>query len=156
MAIDSDLNKLLSVIGLQGASKEAITKGLPKIEDLEDLFSEMAGNRAKVEITLRLVVDMEIVPDTDIRRTMFVFDWFIDNIVDPNFSWAIFTCGAYIYDKHLQAITKAGKTNTAATNTYTAPVTSTVNFLTNVLTADAKRQTTPVTPGMTATRSASF
>jgi hypothetical protein len=48
MAIDSDLNKVLSVIGLQEASKEVIAKGLPTIEDLEDLFSEMADNRAEV------------------------------------------------------------------------------------------------------------
>jgi hypothetical protein len=31
MAIDSDLNKVLSVLGLQGASKEAISKGFPKM-----------------------------------------------------------------------------------------------------------------------------
>jgi hypothetical protein len=99
MLIDSDLDKVLSVINLQDAYKEAITKGLPTSEDLEDLFSEMADNRAKVESTLRLFVDMEIVFFTDIRRTMFVFDWFIENIVDPNFSWASFTHGSYISDK---------------------------------------------------------
>jgi hypothetical protein len=141
----------LSVLGLQDAPKEAIPKGLPKIEDIEDLFSEMADNREKVESTLRLVVDMDIVSDTDIRRTVFVFDWFIDNIVDPNFSWASFTRGAYISDKRLRAITKASKTTSAATSTSTAPVTSTIDFSTDVLTADAKRQTTPVTPRTKAT-----
>jgi hypothetical protein len=151
MAIDSDLHKVLSIIGLQDAPKEAITKGLPTIEDLEDLFSEMADNRAKVESTLHLVVDMDIVSDTDIHRTMFVFDWFIDNIVDPNFAWASFTRGAYISDKCSHAITKAANTTAAATRTSTAPVTSTIDFFTNMLTADANQQTRPVTPRMTAT-----
>jgi hypothetical protein len=72
---------------------------LPTLEDVEDLFSEMADNRAKVESTLRLVGDMDIVSDTYISLTMFVFDWFIDSIVDPNFAWASFTHGAYISDK---------------------------------------------------------
>jgi hypothetical protein len=99
----------------------------------------MDDNRARVESTLRLIVDMDIVSDTDIRRTMFVFDWFIDNIVDPIFSWATFTCGAYISDKRSRAITKATKTTVAATSTSTIPVTSTNNFSTDVLTADAKR-----------------
>jgi hypothetical protein len=100
MMIKSDPNKVMSINGLQEASKEAIAKGLPTIEDLEDLFSEMADNRAKVESTLHLIMDMDIVSDTDILRTMFVSDWFIDKIVDPNFVWASFTCGAYISDKH--------------------------------------------------------
>jgi hypothetical protein len=151
MAIDSDLNKVLSGIGLQDASKEAIAKELPTIEDLEDLFYEMADNRAKVESTLHLVVDMAIVSDTDIRRTMFVFDWFIDNIVDPNFALVSFTRGAHISDKSLQAITKVTKTTAAASSTSTTPVTSTIDFSTDVLTADSKRQTTPVTPGTMAT-----
>jgi hypothetical protein len=111
----------------------------------------MADNRAKVESTLRLVVDLDIVYDTGIRRTMFVFDWFIDNIVDPQFAWASFTRRAYISDKCSRSITKAAKTTTVDTITYTAPVTSTIYFSTYVLTADAKLQTTPVTPGTTAT-----
>jgi hypothetical protein len=151
MAIDSDLNMVLSVAGLQDGFKEAIAKGFPTIEDIEDLFSEMVDNRSKVESTLRLIMDMEIVSDTATHRTIFVFDWFIDNIVDPNFAWASFTRGAYISDKSLRAITKATKTTAAATITPIAPVTNIIDFLTDVLTADAKRQTTPVTPGMTAT-----
>jgi hypothetical protein len=46
----------------------------------------MADDRAKFEATLRLVVDMKIVSGIDIRRTMFVFDWFLDTIADPNFT----------------------------------------------------------------------
>jgi hypothetical protein len=94
---------------------------------------------------------MVIVSDTDIHHTMFVFDWFIDNIVDPNFAWASFTRGTYLSDKRSRAITKAAKTTTAATSTFTAPVPSTIDLSTDVLTADSKRQTTSVTPRMTAT-----
>jgi hypothetical protein len=79
------------------------------------------------------------------------FYWFIDNILGPNFAWASFTRGAYNSDKSSRAITKAAKTNTDANITSTTPVTSTIDFLTDVLTADAKQQTTPVTPGTTAT-----
>jgi hypothetical protein len=151
MAIESDLNKVFFVIGLQDASKEAIVKGLTTIEDLEDLFSEIADNRVKVERTLRLIVNMAIVSDTDIRRTMFVFVWFIDNNVDPNFAWASFIHGSYISDERSRAITKDANTSAAATSTSTTPFTSTIDFSTDVLTADAKRQTTTVTPGTTAT-----
>jgi hypothetical protein len=35
------------------------------------MFSEMADNRAKVESTLRLVVDVDTGSDTNIRITMF-------------------------------------------------------------------------------------
>jgi hypothetical protein len=71
VAIDADINKFSSVICLQYASKESISKGLLTIEDLEDLFCEMADNRAKVESTLRLVVDVDTGSDTNIRITMF-------------------------------------------------------------------------------------
>jgi hypothetical protein len=109
----------------------------------------MADYRAKVESTLRLIVD--IVSDTDIRRTMFVFDWCIDNIVVPNFAWASFTRGEYLSDKRSRAVTKAANTTVAATIPSTAPVRSTIDFSIDVLTADAKRQTTPVIPCTTAT-----
>jgi hypothetical protein len=99
MAIDSDLNKVLSAIGLQDASKDAIEKGLPMCEDLEDLFMDMADDKATFEATFRLVVYTKIVTDIDIRRVMFVFDWFLANIVDPNFAWTNFTRALYVTDK---------------------------------------------------------
>jgi hypothetical protein len=61
--IDSDLNKVLSVIGLQDAAKDAIAKGLPTCEDLEDLFTDMADDKTKVEATFHLVFDTKIVTD---------------------------------------------------------------------------------------------
>jgi hypothetical protein len=68
-------------------------------EDLEDLFTDMADDETKVEATFRLVVDTKIVTDIDIRRVMFVFDWFLANIVDPNFAWTNFTRAVYVADK---------------------------------------------------------
>jgi hypothetical protein len=76
MTIDSKLNKVLSVIGLQHASKDAIVKGLLTREDLKDLFTELADNKSKVETAFRLVVDTSIVNEIDIHRVMFVFGIF--------------------------------------------------------------------------------
>jgi hypothetical protein len=100
--IDSDLNKLLLVICLQDKSKDAIAQGLPTYEDLEDLFMDMAEDKAKVESTFQLVVDKNIVSDSDIHRVMLVFDWFVANIVDPNFAW-------YVADKQSRDDAKATK-----------------------------------------------
>jgi hypothetical protein len=91
------------------------------------------------------------VTDIDIRRFMFVFDWFLANIVDPNFAWANFTHALYVADKRSRAVAKEAKTTSVVPSTSTAPVSSTIDLSTNVLTADAKRQSTPVTPGTTAT-----
>jgi hypothetical protein len=151
MAIDSNLNKVLSVIGLQDASKDAIAKGLPTCEDLEDLLTDMADDKAKVEATFRLIVDTKIMTDICIHHFMFVFDWFLASIVDPHFAWANFTRAMYVTDKRSRAVAKSAKTTSTAPSTSTAPVISTINFLTYVLTADATRKSTPVTPGMTAT-----
>jgi hypothetical protein len=82
MPINSELNKFLSVIRLQGAAKDAIAKGLPMCEDLKDIFTDMADDKTKVEATFCLVVDTKIVTDIDIRRFMFGFDWFLSNIFD--------------------------------------------------------------------------
>jgi hypothetical protein len=51
VAIYSNLNKVLLVIVLQEASKDAIAKGLPTCEDLEDLLMDMASDKVKVEAT---------------------------------------------------------------------------------------------------------
>jgi hypothetical protein len=74
MPIDSDFNKFLSVISLQVASKDGISKGLPTCEHPEDLFINMVDHKAKVEATFRLIVDKKIMTDIDIHRVMFVFD----------------------------------------------------------------------------------
>jgi hypothetical protein len=151
MPIDSDLNKVFSLVGLQDAVTDAIEKGSPMCEDLEDLFTDMADDKTKVEATFCLVVDTKVVTDIDIRHVMFVFNWFLANIVEPNFSWSNFTRAVYVADKRSRAVTKSAKATTDAPSTSTAPVCSTINFSTNMLLAGAKRQATPVTPGTTAT-----
>jgi hypothetical protein len=127
------------VISLQDASKNAIAKGLPICEDLKDLFTDLADDKTKVEATFRLVVGTSIVTDIDIRRVMFVFDWFLANIGDPNFAWANFTHAVYIADKPSRAVAKAAKTIDDAPSTSTTPVSSTIDCSTDMLTADAKR-----------------
>jgi hypothetical protein len=91
MVIDSGLNSVLTVIALPDASQNAIAVGLPTVEDLEDLFTDLSDDKAKVEVTLRFIVDTAVVTGIDIRCIMFVLNWFIANIVDPNFAWVDFT-----------------------------------------------------------------
>jgi hypothetical protein len=79
---------------------------------------------------------------------MFVFDWFIANIVDPNFAWTDFTWVVYVADKRERTVAKAAKTSTPAVTT-TTPVSSTIDFSSGVPLADAKFQVTPPTPGIT-------
>jgi hypothetical protein len=106
MTIDPSLNLFLSVIALSDASNEAISKGLPTCEDLEDLFLDLAADKSKVESTLWLAVDTTIVSDIDIYRIMFVFDWFMLNIVEPNFAWSTFTRSVYVADYRARAVLK--------------------------------------------------
>jgi hypothetical protein len=81
----------LTVIVLLDASKNTITVGLPTVEDLKHIFTDVADKNVMVETTLRFIVDINIVTDIDISCIMFVFDWFIVNIIDPNFDWGKFT-----------------------------------------------------------------
>jgi hypothetical protein len=99
MPIDSGLNTLLSVLALLDATKAAVAQGLPTCQDLEDLFLAPAADNTKVEAMLRNIVDEKIVSEIDIRRIMFVFDWFMMNIFDPNFAWSNFTRSVYVADK---------------------------------------------------------
>jgi hypothetical protein len=68
----------------------------------------LADNKAKFEVTLRLIVDTTVITDIDIRRIMFVFDWFID----PNFDWTDFTRAVYVAHKRARLVAKAAKTST--------------------------------------------
>jgi hypothetical protein len=104
MTIYPALNSVRSMLALSDASKAAIAKGLQTCEDLEDLFLDLAAKKGKVESTLRIVVDTAIVSDIDIQHIMFFFDWFMVNIVDPNFSWYTFTRSVYVADKRARAV----------------------------------------------------
>jgi hypothetical protein len=49
MPIDSDLNKVLLIIGMQDAAADSISKGFPACEDLKDLFTDMADDKTKLK-----------------------------------------------------------------------------------------------------------
>jgi hypothetical protein len=104
MPIDSGLNTLLSVLALSNATKAAVVQGLPTCKDLEDLFLALTADKTKVEAMLRNIVDEKIVSDIDIRHIMFVFDWFMMNIADPNFAWSNLTRSVYVADKRARAV----------------------------------------------------
>jgi hypothetical protein len=99
MPIDSGLNSLLSVLSLSEPVKMAVSIGVPTLEDLENIFLDLADDESKVRAMLEKVVDESIVTNHDIRRLMFVFQWFMLNIVDPNFQWSNFTRSVYVAHK---------------------------------------------------------
>jgi hypothetical protein len=150
MPIDSELNTLLSVLALSDATKAAVAQRLPTCEHLEDLFIELAADKAKVEATLRHIVDETIVSDIDIRRIMFVFDLFMMNIVDPNFAWSNFARSVYVADKRARAVLNHTPPVSTPVAQSTASAVSTIDFSSGVLTADAQRQATPAVPGTVA------
>jgi hypothetical protein len=123
---------------------------LPTIKDLQDLFTDLADYKAKVKSTLRLIFDMTLVIDIDIRLIMCVFYWFIANIVDPNFVCTDFTWAVYMADKRARAVAMAVKTSIPAATT-TTTVRSTIDVSDGVLLADGIWQATPPTPGTTHT-----
>jgi hypothetical protein len=151
MTIDPALNSVLSVVTLSDASKAAISKGLPTCEDLEDLFLDLEAYNSKVESTLRLIVDTTIVSDIDILRIMFVFDWFMVNIVHPNFAWSTFTRSVYVSDKRARAVLRHAPSTPTPIAMSTTHISSTVDFSTNVLPANAKRQAATAVPVTVAT-----
>jgi hypothetical protein len=147
MTIDPALNSVLSVLALLDNSKAAIVKALPTCEDLEDLFLDLAADKSKVESTLRIVVDTTIVSDINIHRIMFVFDWFMVNIVEPNFAWSTFTRSVYVADKRARSVLKHAPSTPTPVEKLATPISSTIDFSADVLTADAKRQATLAAPG---------
>jgi hypothetical protein len=151
MAIDSVLNSVLNVLALSDASKAAITAGFPTCGDLKDLFMDLAADKKKVEATFRLVTNTDIVTDIDVHCVVFVSDWFMVNIVDPNFTCSTFTISVYAADKHNRSVTKAVATTPTTITTSTPIISSTIDFSTDVILADAKRQALPTTPGTVAT-----
>jgi hypothetical protein len=151
MVIDPVLNKVFTAIALADISKDAIAAGLPTCEDLEDLFTDLAAEKNKLEATFCLVVDTNVVSDIDIRLVLFIFDWFIATIVDPNFVWSNFSRSVYISDKRARAVIKHAPTTPTTIATSPASISSSIYFSTGVLAADATRQATPTVPDMVAT-----
>jgi hypothetical protein len=151
MPIDSGLNALLSVLALSDATKAAVAKGLPTCEELEDVFLALAADKTEVESMVRKIVDETIVSDIDIRRIMFVFDWFMMNIVDPNFAWSNFTRSVYVADKRARAVLNHAPSFSTPVSQSNASAVITIDFSSDVIAADAQRQATPAVPGTVAT-----
>jgi hypothetical protein len=97
---------------------------------------------------LRQIVDETIVSDIDIRHIIFVFDWFMVNIVDPNFAWSNFTRSVYVDDKRARAVLNHAPSVSTPEAQSTASAVSTIYFSSA---ADAQRQATPDVPGTAAT-----
>jgi hypothetical protein len=100
---------------------------------------------------LRHIVDEKIMSNIDIRRIMFVFDWFMMSIVDPNFAWSNFTRYVYVADKRARAVLNHAPSVSTPVAQSTASAVSTIDFSSDVLAADAQRQATPAVPGTVAT-----
>jgi hypothetical protein len=152
MPIDSRLNGLLSVLSLSEPVKTAVSSGVPTLEDLEDVFLDFADDESKVRAMLEHILDESIVTHHDIRGIMFVFQWFMLNIADPDFQWSNFT--RYVYAAHKQAagLAKQVSSGMAPGEKIAAPyvAASAFNFSVEVLVTDAKRQAAPVAPGTVA------
>jgi hypothetical protein len=86
--------------------KTAVSVGVPTLEDLEDVFFDLADNESKVRAMLEHILDKSIVTHNDIRRLMFVFQWFMLNIADPDFQWSNLTCSVYVAHKRAAGLTK--------------------------------------------------
>jgi hypothetical protein len=153
MPIDTGLNSLLSVLSLSEPVKTAFSVGVPTLEDLENLFLDLADDESKVRAMLELVVDESIVTSHDIRRLMFVFQWFMLNIADPDFQWSNFTRSVYVAHKRAAGLAKKETSVMDADEKLAAPsvAASAFDFSVEVLATDAKRQATPVAPGTVAT-----
>jgi hypothetical protein len=85
----------------------------------------------------------------DIRRIMFVFQWFMLNIADPDFQWSNFTGSVYVAHKRAAGLAKqipSGTTPGEKTNDPSVAA-SAFDFSAEVLATDAKRQAAPVSPG---------
>jgi hypothetical protein len=153
MPIDSELNKLLYVLSISEPVKTAVSVGVPTLEDLEDVFLDLADDESKVRAMLEHILDESIVTHHDIHRLVFVFQWFMLNIVDPNFQWSNFTRSVYVAHKRAAGLAKQVSSGMAPGAKFSAPsfAASAFDFSIGVLATDAKRQAAPVAPGTVAT-----
>jgi hypothetical protein len=153
MPIDSRLNGLLSVLSFSEPVKTAVSAGVPTLEDLEDVFLNLEDDKSKVRAMLEHILDESIVAHHDIRRIMFVFQWFMLNIADPNFQWSNFTRSVYVAHKRAGGLAKQVSSGVAPGEKFAAlyVAASAFNFSVEVLATDAKRQAAPVSPGTVAT-----
>jgi hypothetical protein len=129
--------------------KTAVSIGEPALEDLEDVFLDLADDESKVRSILEHVPDESIVTHHEIRRLMFVFQWFMLNIVDPDFQWSNFTRYVYVAHKRAAGLSKQVSSGMAPGEKLDVPSVAAIAFDVSieVFATDAKHQTTPVAPG---------
>jgi hypothetical protein len=121
MPIDSGLNGLLSVLSLSEPVKTAVSAGVPTLEYLVDVFLDLADDESKVRAMLDHILVKSIVTHHDIRRIMFVFQWFMLNIADPDFQWSNFTCSVYVAHKRAAGLAKQVSSGMAPAEKSAAP-----------------------------------
>jgi hypothetical protein len=149
MLIDSGLNGLLSVLSLSEPVKTDVSVGVPTLEDSEDVFLDLADDESKVRAMLEHILDESIVTHHDIHCLMFIFQWFMLNIADPDSQWSNFTRSVYVAHKRAAGLAKQVSSGMAPGENFAAPsvAASAFDFSVEVLATDAKRQAAPVAPG---------
>jgi hypothetical protein len=102
---------------------------------------------------LEHIVDEYIVTHHDIRRIMFVFQWFMLNIADPYFQWSNITRSVYVAHKRAAGLAKQVSSDMTPGEKSAAPsvAASAFNFSAEVHATDTKHQAAPVAPGTVAT-----
>jgi hypothetical protein len=153
MPIDSGLKGLLSVLSLSEPVETAVSVAVPTLEYLEDVFLDLADDESKARAMLEHILDESIVTHHEILRLMFVFQWFMLNIADPNFQWSTFTGSVYVAHKQASGLAKQVSSGMAPGEKFAAhsAAASVFDFSVEVLATDAKRQAAPVAPGTVAT-----
>jgi hypothetical protein len=153
MPIGTGLNSLLLVLPLSEPVKTAVSAGVPTLEDLENIILDLADDEFKVRAMLEQVADESIVTSHGIRCLMFVFQWFMLNIADPDFQWSNFTHSVYVAHKQAAGLAKQETSGMDPGEKLAAPSVafSAFAFSVEVFATDTKRQATPVAPGTVAT-----
>jgi hypothetical protein len=153
LPIDSGLNGILSVLSLSEPVKTAVSVNVPTLEDLENLFLDLADDESKVRAMLQHILDESIVTHHDICRFMLVFQWFMLNIADPDFQWSNFTRSVYVAHKRAAGLAKQVSSGMAPGEKLAAPsvAASAFDFSVEVLATNTKRQATLVATGTVAT-----
>jgi hypothetical protein len=113
----------------------------------------LADDESKVRAMLEHVLDESVVTHHDIRRLMFVFQWFMLNIAYPDFQWSNFTRSVYVAHKRATGLAKQVSSGMTPGEKLAAPsvAASALYFSVEVLATDANRQATQVAPGIVAT-----
>jgi hypothetical protein len=129
--------------------KTAVSISVPTLTDLEDVFLDLANDENEVRAMLEHILDESIVTHHDIRLLMFVFQWFMLNIADPDSQWSNFTRSVYVAHKRAVGLTKQESSGMTPDEKLAASsvAASAFDFSIEVFATGAKSQATPVAPG---------